>query len=77
MTTGKIVDLYKTSSGNKFMIPHHRRPVLSSKGEGMAVVTLCVPMLAQVHSLLEECCKKEGPSGQFSSQYFFLIPKTF
>ena len=70
MATGKIVDLYKTSTGNKFMIPHHRRHVLSNKGAGMAVVSLCVPMLAQVHALLEECCKKEGPPGGLSNHYF-------
>ena len=41
----------------------YRRNTLSNNGQGMAVISTGLPILAGIHEQLEECCRKEGPPG--------------
>ena len=63
MTTGGIVDLAKDSGDRKYFLPPQRRPLLGNDGGGMAVFSIGIPILSQVHDELTECFKRDGPSG--------------
>ena len=73
MTTGGTVDLDK-DCGEKFFLPPNRLPLLGNDGGGMAVFSMGIPILSQVHDELAECFKKDGPLGS-CILFFFSITR--